>query len=505
MSAPKPRKPAKPMAPVKTEDGATPECRIPPPGTPVPNHWQDGTPLFYFSKQDKHTLRNAYEGTLVISQTGGGKSSGPGKTLGLSFLLQNLGGLVVTCKIGEADEWRTWAKLTGREKDLRVITPGDAGRWGLNILEYLYRSGGRAAGSSNNVVNALMEFLETRERSRGQPSDPFWITSARQLLTCSIDLLGMAKEPITFDNIDQLISSAASSSEEVKSPEWQNSSYLNERITRAIARKDLTGAQKIDLKTDIEYWLYKYVVMDEKTRSGIRATTASLTFPFQRSTLVTLFSNPELNNCFPEDCYRSGAIIVLDLPIKEYLEEGLAAQILFKSVWQKAMERRDVKTFSRPVFLFMDEYQNFATSSDPLFLATARSSRVVTVAMTQSIDALISRFPTMTGKAEAESLLANFNLKIFGSQDHWGTNEWAAKTIGEEWTTRHNVSTSLGTSGNVSAGTNEQRRFLVDPLVFSRIPKPDGSGRVRSICFRSGRPFSNGQCHVVVDFNQNAK
>ena len=277
---------------------------------------------------------------------------------------------------------------------------------------------------------------------------------------------------------------------------------MNGLVSRAVSRTDLTVSEKIDLNVAIEYWLNEYPTTEEKTRSGVRATAKSLTFPFELNLLATLFGGE--SNCFPEGCSRDGAIVLLDLPVKEY-PEGAAAQILYKTVWQRAMERRDVSKEPRPVFIFTDEYQNFVTAYDPLFQATARSSRVATVVMTQNLDSIVSRFPASTGKAEAQALLGNFNLKVFCANDHVGTNEWAAKMIGEEWLTRHNVSTTLGEDGRVTAGTNEQRRFLLDPIKFMRLLKGgrENDAKVQAVCFRSGRPFSNNRNHVTVNFNQN--
>ncbi|HEX4609545.1 MAG TPA: TraM recognition domain-containing protein [Urbifossiella sp.] len=439
---------------------------------------------------------------MVLGQTGSGKSSGPGRALLLSFLRAGLGGCILTSKPQDATEYQELASLAGREQDVRVVAPG--GPFKLNILDYQYRAGGvRGGGLADTVVSLALEWLQARDRSRGQPADPFWIDSAKRLLTCAIDLLGLAGEPITFPGIARLISSAPNSSEEVKSAEWQRDSWLNELVSRAVGRADLSPAQKVDLAVGVEFWMHDYAVLDDKTRSGIRATTQSLTFPFERSMLADLFGGE--SNCFPEDCYRRGAIIILDLPVKEFLEAGAAAQVLFKTVWQRAMERRSVAREPLPVFLFIDEYQNYVTSYDPLFQATARSSRVATVVMTQNLDSLISRFPAATGKAEAQALLGNFNLKVFCANDHVGTNEWAAKLIGEEWVTRQNVSASLGAEGQLSAGTTEQRRFLVDPLTFSRLLKGgrENKGRVQALCFRSGRPFADGRNHAVVNFNQN--
>jgi type IV secretory pathway TraG/TraD family ATPase VirD4 len=125
--------------------------------------------------------------------------------------------------------------------------------------------------------------------------------------------------------------------------------------------------------------------------------------------------------------------------------------------------------------------------------------------LTQNKDSLRSRFRGPSGDAEAEALLGNFNLKVFTCNDHTPTNEWAARLCGEEWQTRSNVNTSLRDDGNLSAGTNEQRRFLVEPLRFMRLKKggPENQGIVESIVFRSGRPFTaTGHNHLTTHFRQ---
>ena len=91
-------------------------------------------------------------------------------------------------------------------------------------------------------------------------------------------------------------------------------------------------------------------------------------------------------NIVPEATYRDGAIIVLDMPIREYGKLGIQAQRLFKYMWQRAMLRRDVTQHPRPVLLFCDEAQNFLDGSDFLFQAEAREVRAASVYITQNIN-----------------------------------------------------------------------------------------------------------------------
>ena len=54
-----------------------------------------------------------------------------------------------------------------------------------------------------------------------------------------------------------------------------------------------------------------------------------------------------------------GKIIILDYPVKKYMQLGVYAQAIYKMMWQQAIERRDVKIYPNPVFLWIDEAQYF--------------------------------------------------------------------------------------------------------------------------------------------------
>lgn len=472
------------------------------PSVPKPDPWTRDRPLYQFTDADAFAVKDSFEGVAVFGATGSGKSSGPGKTLALAMLRAGFGFLVLTPKRGEAEMWIEYCRLAGRDEDLRLFGPGHPYRF--NALNYLYKApDGRGQGLTDNCVAAIMQLAELRDRNRGTGGDSqFWYDSAKQLLCSAIDLLGLAGEPVSFSGIAKVITDAAYSPEEVQSKEWQARSLLNALIDKATGRTDLSEVARTDLGVAIEYWLATFPRMDDRTRSGITATVSSVIYSFQRGHLAQLFDTT--TNLSPEDSFR-GAVIVLDIPVKEYLELGQAAQVLFKLLWQRAVERRDPDKYPRPVSLFADEAQLFLTSHDALFQATARSAKVASVLLTQNIDAIRERLPANSAKTAADALLGNFHTKVFCSNDHVGTCEWAAKLVGEEWQTRSNVSASLGGEGSMSAGTVESRRFLVDPIEFSRLAKggPEAGGRVEAIVYRSGAPFAaTGTNHLTVAFPQ---
>jgi type IV secretory pathway TraG/TraD family ATPase VirD4 len=474
-------------------------------GTPQSNgrpaQGSDATPLIHFSQKDSLTVKQSFEGIFVAGQSGSGKTSGPGQGLARAMLRNGYGFLVPTTKPDDARTFAEWARLEGRGEDVRLFSPERNYCFGL--LDYAYHSAGvRGSGDTENVVALLTDLLEVKNRNRGSAGDQqFWIDSMRRMLGHFLDLLAFSGETITFAGVNKILQSSPQSMEEVQSKEWQEKSYANQLVDRAVANKKLSAVQQSDLGLAIEYELGVLPKMEERLRSGIMATLDSITYPFLRGRLAMLCDGK--TNLCPEDCFRGerAAIIILDLPIKQFHMTGQFIQILFKRLWQQAAEKRDIKMYPRPLCLFCDEGQNFCTKYDSLFQATARSARVSSVFMTQNLDSLQSQ----VGKPETEALLGNFNLKIMCSTDHTPTAEWAAKKIGESWVLGSNASVSLGGEGNASGGVSEQRRYIVEPSEFVRLRKggEENNFFVDGIAFRSGRPFeAAGTNHMRVRFPQ---
>jgi hypothetical protein len=129
--------------------------------------------------------------------------------------------------------------------------------------------------------------------------------------------------------------------------------------------------------------------------------------------------------------------------VKEYGQVWLFANMLWKLSFQKSVERRDVKANPRPVFLWADEGHHFLHAEDSLFQSTCRSSRVASVLITQNLPNLdVALGGGDTGRAEAESLLANFGTLIFHCNTCQRTNEFAAGLIGRTLQTFANGSVS---------------------------------------------------------------
>lgn len=192
------------------------------------------------------------------------------------------------------------------------------------------------------------------------------------------------------------------------------------------------------------------------------------------------------------------------MPVKEHNELGQFAQVLFKYIWQRAIERRilpgikrkESEQTIRPVFLWADESQFFANSYDALFQSTARSSRACTVYLTQNFPSYLSVFGGANSRAEVEAFVGNLQTKIFHANGDPTTNNWAADSIGRTRQTHYSggVSEQLGKSAGAggvsqSAGGSQTVDFLVHPQEFTllRTGGEENKMQVDGIIFQGGR------------------
>jgi len=476
---------------------------------PLASDWpEDDEALLELSEDGKRfhpsnfwSLRDAFEGVQVFGGTGSGKSSGSGQALARSFLNGNLGGLVLTAKTDEAGEWRRMAEEEGRLED--IIEVSASGEFQFNFLRYELNRPGAGAGHVESLVNLFCAVLESSEKRQGQlgGGDAYWNRALRQLLRNAIDLAIMALEDVNLSSLYQIISSAPTSREEAREETWQNESACFALLDAAQAIHG-GGEKAKDLELVSTYFLREFAGLANETRSVVVSTFTSMADCFMRGILRKLFC--EGLNYSPEDCF-AGKIIILNLPVKEFNELGQFAQVLFKFIWQRAVERRipegisreDAQKTIRPVFLFADESQFFVNQYDALFQSTARSSRACTVYLTQNLPTYFSVFGGPNGRQEAESFLGNLQTKIAHANGDPTTNLWMADSIGRTRQIQLSGGSSEGVSKfgqpnyNQTAGGNMVYEYPVQPAEFTTLATggPDHEFQVDSIIFQGGRQW----------------
>lgn len=121
--------------------------------------------------------------------------------------------------------------------------------------------------------------------------------------------------------------------------------------------------------------------------------------------------------------------------------------------------------------------------------------------------------PGDRGKAETDSLLGNFQTKIFHANGDSVTNLWAADTIGKFWDYRYNRSASVGSremkdgansSTQFSSSKIEQLEHQVLPIEFTTLAKggTENQLKVQAVIFQGGRKWSSGRNFLRVTFTQ---
>lgn len=477
--------------------------------------WDLATPVLSLGDRDSLTLANCCEGIAIFGASGAGKTTGSGYALAMSFLSLGMAGLVLTAKAEERLLWQRYAEWAGRSEDLRIISPREM--WRFNFLNYEANRPGEGAGLTENIVNLFSEVLELADGSSGgggREEESYWKRACRQLMRNLVDLLMMAKGQVSIPELYRLVVSLPTSPAELNDPAWQSRSFAFECLREADKRPK-SPLEEGDYALVADYCCLEFPGLSERTRSVIVSTFTSLIDVLQRSLLRELFSTG--TNLTPE-AVQDGAIIVVDLPVKEYGQVGQVAQAIFKYCFMRSIERRMVSPDRRPVFLWADEAQNFTTSYDFQFQATARSSLVSVVYLSQNLsNYYATQGQGEQGKARVDSLMGNLNTKIFHANGDPVTNEWAADLIGKSSRFLVNSSRSyspdpclpglsqLAHSGGLNSGINESIDFEVPPARFSRLRKGGPLRQVDGILFQSGRRFcSTGKPWMPVVFTQRA-
>ena len=452
-------------------------------------------PLLQLSphRADRFTLSDALTGVHVTGSTGSGKSSATAQHLALSYLRAGFGGIVL-CAKAQPSEWDAWSDYAARTGRLgQLIRFDEAGAHKFNFLDYFARMNLDAHGRllTDNVVNFLQRMKEAATRGdelsgRGAES-PFWTLAPRELLSHTVDALWAGTGRLRLDELIRFIQTAPRKAEDFGSDKALKSSFCLQVLHRA-AHQPVRHIPPQDLYVVMHYFRDNFAPLDPETRSNIVTTTTSQFVSFQKGIMREKFCTD--TTLVPELCFE-GAIIVLDFAIDRYHETGSIIQHLFKYLFQQAALRRDTKKPVRSCFIFADESQYFITPTDVRFQTVARSKRVSTVYLTQTISNYMAMIGGSTPRESTMALLANFVTKIAHRNDDRATNDMMAEMIGKDLQVRGSYTkgfnagssessgSSRGSSRNISVGSSGHQST-------SSSGHGDSDGMTASLSFNSG-------------------
>lgn len=491
------------------------------------------SPLIEFpTKQGNETwtIRDAVEGVQIFGGIGSGKTSGSGRMLALKYLAAGFGGLVLTVKPDEREVWEEYCRMTGRENDLIVVAPG--GKNSFNFLEYESAAISEKKSSAVNIVQVLKTVIRaSEEKSGGKSDDPFWETALDMLISNIIDLCllgyGTVSVRLLYDIAQSVPRKDRIETGEQKAQNAFDKAFVAavENVTKQIAvyesgltqveREKLYDNDSYDaelcniipdaqtLKFVDQFFTESFMNLSEKTRSIIDFSFSGFLFSLLREPIFSLFCRYP-STFTPEDCLK-GKIILIDLPVKLHHKVGRDSQILFKYVWQRAMEKRQVKDNSRPVFLWADEAQHFLHEYDPEYQATARSSRIATVYISQNLPNYHANMGGSKSEFKVKSFLGTLGTKIFHANADIETNRYASELIGDGLF--EDTSETATAAGQFSASQTKSIKIqrIVRPEEFARLRTggTQNNFRVDGYLYVQGSTLKNGFNHLKIQFNQN--
>jgi type IV secretory pathway TraG/TraD family ATPase VirD4 len=444
-------------------------------------------PLLKLGK-DNWTLGQACEGALILGATGSGKSSGSGATIARAFLRAGMGGLVLCAKPSERETWERYAKECGRSES--VIVFDGSGRERFNFLEYELRRGGAGSGETFNIVQLFMQIMETSNRRKGGgegAGDSFWQDNAKMLLSNVVDALIAAYGTVRLGDVVRFIDTM---------PTADNKRETEFCITTLYKARE-NPAQPLsphDFQVVSDFICKGFRTIADKTRSGIIAHLVGMAHPFLKGRMHELFCT---NTTLCPEMTHEGAIIIVDLPLKTWESTGIIAQSMFKYLWQKATERRNVQANPRPVFLYCDEAQFFLSDYDNEFQSTARSARAATVYLTQNLSGIYASIGGKNTEHVGNALMGNLRTKILHSNDDFTTNQWAANLLGKvlhrrkNWNRGNNSSRSVGESEGTSWNSGGSSSSA--PMGGGTSGSNWGRGRNRGISLTNSTGASTGE------------
>lgn len=473
------------------------------------------------------TVRHSVEGLQIFGGIGSGKTSSSGRLFALKYLANGYAGLVLTAKADEVETWKEYCKLTGRSKDLMIVEPG--GKHNFNVLEYLStrKKGGKSI--TENIVQVLKTVIDASEdkNDAGKADDGFWTKALDMLLFCAVDLCQLAYGKVTVQHLYDIVLSAPRTGKETTSyfKKTFEVAYSNVRqkvdaflvqcrtegrvlpqdqdeYNRVIcaAIPDAALMQLVD-----QFFSETYKDLSDKTRSIVEFSFLSFLFRLLKEPVHSLFCRGA-STFTPEDCLK-GKIILLNIPVKQYHKIGRDCQIMVKYIWQKAMEERNVNKNPRPLFLWADEGQLFIHEYDAEYQATARSSRIATVYLTQNLPNYFAGMGGQKAVFRIKSFLGTLGTKIFHANADTDTNRWASELIGDGYAQEESRTATI--SGNFSTGRTTSWRLerMVRPEQFVSLKT---GGPANNLCteayiHKQGNAFHNGFNHIKATFKQDFK
>lgn len=332
------------------------------------------------------SVKNSYQGALVVGGTGTGKSSitllPSLYTMRSSFVIHDPSGELFSKSAGYL------ASIGYSVRTLNFTNPMASS--GYNPLARVHSSSDIQKIASMLVTNAL----------GGNSKDPFWNTQATALLSMLISILKkQSEEYYNLYNVRQLLND------------------LGGGNTKAV---DALFSRHADPVLFSEY--KSFISYDDKVVSGVIATCKAALQIFSDDSVAKVTSYDTLNLA---DFRNKPVALFVRNSIADQKYYSILTSIFFEQFFSYILSRFPEKE-EEDIFFLIDEASSLKLPTLPLAVANVRKHRAGIMLIIQDFNQLVHSY----GKHEADAIRANCFAKMFYTGQSLDTAKELEQTLG---------------------------------------------------------------------------
>jgi type IV secretory pathway TraG/TraD family ATPase VirD4 len=412
-------------------------------------------PLVEFANEKLLVRRDYHKGIFVMASPDSGKTT-LARTLYRALLRDRQGGLVLCVKRAQIQEFLHLCAVEGRADDCFVINPED--KHCFNPLQ-----GEKRINEAAAFVGELAEVLADKVREGGD-NEAFWRAQLDIILKNLFKLCWVAHGELDIVKAAELFDGRANNLAELADPTWRQTSPLAAALAQA-----KQCSHDAEAKLAVEYFEHAFPAHGDRLQGSLAATVSSVFDALRRPPLRELFSGESTFTM--DDLLNCGRICIVGLPVLDGIEGRLANAIMQFSFCRAATRLDRLQD----AFLACDECQETVSRELMRKLAVLREYRIGTVLLTQNLAVLDEKI----GEKSREAMLGLMATKLFGSQNHAASRQWAADQIGKghvEVVTK--TSGSSGGQSNSSRSVHKVWDYRIPPLKLAQLRQGE------TICLR---------------------
>ena len=389
------------------------------------------------------SFQDLYKSVMITGSTGSGKTTAAYYPLLAQLAANHAGGLIFAQKAAAVEELRWLIEGFGRK--VRVV--GINGDLGLNIL---------AGWDPVKASEAIGDYLD---REAGEQS--LWLGLAKTRIQNCLFVLRLLPEEYTFTGVARYLADEDYREKiELQADKASANCVADAKIAREAGdvdrARDLEDQEK-DFRVSLDWEQTDWEALDPRMKSDTQSHLLKFLPMFKRSAMARAWcgADPSLEEVDLTQCLN-GEIFIVSSGMERWGEIANFALALVKRRWfdlvisRSSMKDRDQ---TRPLFIGLDEYQDFCDTHDGDMLGLLRQYRHITIAATQGYTSI---YEAVRNEKSARKIILNFVTQIaLSSTDTEGTIKHFSDLFGKTEQYRVSHSSQKGGGSGYNTGSSD--------------------------------------------------